>query len=447
MSFSTNMDELVRKSKLETELHPEHHITIHHILCDGQKSQQVWVRGDSLGEGGYGTVWIEKLKSGKDVGYQVRAVKVLKKKPGLDYNREIGALAMFSQGEYAHCFVKFYGWYEIQGTLSIVTEYCEHGDLQSHLITSLPEDHCQHIIWQVLQGLIYMHERHFAHRDLKPSNILVKKRPPKGQDIEKTASDGWHVKICDMGLSKMIKDQSTFTQPQGTLPFLAPERRFTESPEREDPLPADMWNLGEIAFNILTGKATFDGDAQAHNYFVTGKGFPTKPLENVGASKTAINFIQSIMRPTPTERLSAGQASRHLWMDSVIPPSNLERDPPIVDIDEIPPCAAPSMEWKSWSYGSATQSTYPDYLARAASPPSPSTSEASEDNYEWKPLRWRETQKEVRSELLPVAIASLSGETITDHDGKPLRWKETQKAAQRKLASALFTSLLRRIDE
>jgi calcium/calmodulin-dependent protein kinase I len=50
-------------------------------------------------------------------------------------------------------------------------EYFEHGDLQHYLRERdpLPENEAGEITFQILEGLKFMHENHFAHRDLKPA--------------------------------------------------------------------------------------------------------------------------------------------------------------------------------------------------------------------------------------------------------------------------------------
>lgn len=74
--------------------------------------------------------------------------------------------------QYRHCFVRSYGWFASEYSISITMEYIPHGDLQRHLTRPLPEAEAIRIIAQVNEGLGYMHENSFIHRDLKPGVSL-----------------------------------------------------------------------------------------------------------------------------------------------------------------------------------------------------------------------------------------------------------------------------------
>lgn len=73
--------------------------------------------------------------------------------------------------QYVRCFVKSSGWYEHNDTICIAMEYFPLGDLNDHLATSpqLPEIEAREVVFQLLEGLNFLHENGFAHRDLKPS--------------------------------------------------------------------------------------------------------------------------------------------------------------------------------------------------------------------------------------------------------------------------------------
>ena len=91
-------------------------------------------------------------------------------------------------------------------------------------------------------GLAAAHEQGIVHRDVKPSNILV--------------SEDGVVRVFDFGVAVGLDDETALTVEGGvigTLRYLAPERLAGEPAT-----PAtDVWGLGAVLFELLTGKAAF----------------------------------------------------------------------------------------------------------------------------------------------------------------------------------------------
>jgi len=100
------------------------------------------------------------------------------------------------------------------------------------------------IILQIAQGLQKAHEKEIVHRDVKPANILV-------------THDG-EVKIVDFGLAK-LKGHTKLTLDEttlGTIAYMSPEQaRGTDIDAR-----TDIWSLGIIFYEMLTGKSPFNAD-------------------------------------------------------------------------------------------------------------------------------------------------------------------------------------------
>lgn len=103
---------------------------------------------------------------------------------------------------------------------------------------------------QVLNGMAYAHERGVIHRDLKPGNILI--------DEHNMA------KIADFGFAKAMHSASSHSLSatggvMGTPAYMAPEIwRGKDASAR-----SDIYSLGCIAYEMLTGKPLFDGESAA----------------------------------------------------------------------------------------------------------------------------------------------------------------------------------------
>lgn len=139
------------------------------------------------------------------------------------------------------------------GTISMVFEYAEHDLLQIIHFHSrsrtrqIPPSILKSILWQIINGVAYLHENWIMHRDLKPANIMI------------TATG--KVKIGDLGLGRLIRDP--------ILPFYSSDRVVVtiwyRAPElllgAHDYTPAiDVWAIGCIYGEMLALSPLFKGD-------------------------------------------------------------------------------------------------------------------------------------------------------------------------------------------
>lgn len=140
------------------------------------------------------------------------------------------------------------------GAPYIVMEFLEGEDVAKTLARFGPMSiqRAAHILIQVCRGLFAAHGRGIVHRDLKPENLLLQQRGD-GQDL---------VKILDFGIAKLKSTEGPQNQTRtgitlGTPYYMPPEqaRGQKELDER-----ADIYALGVILFELLSGRKPHDGE-------------------------------------------------------------------------------------------------------------------------------------------------------------------------------------------
>lgn len=125
--------------------------------------------------------------------------------------------------------------------------------------------HIRFIIYQLAKALKYLHTGLIIHRDLKPSNVLI--------------NSNCTIKLCDFGLVRSliaINETSTaLTEGVATRWYRAPEVLFGSSSYS---MPADIWSLGCIIYEIVAQKPMFPGDSTSDqiNKILAYTGYPSE---------------------------------------------------------------------------------------------------------------------------------------------------------------------------
>jgi serine/threonine-protein kinase len=109
-------------------------------------------------------------------------------------------------------------------------------------------DEAARLVAEVARAVDYLHQHGYIHCDLKPSNILL---------------DGDEPLIADFGLSRILEpgsgdDPMTQVRREGTIPYMAPEQVRGE-PSKE----SDIYSLGAVLFELLTGQVPFGSGRRA----------------------------------------------------------------------------------------------------------------------------------------------------------------------------------------
>jgi eukaryotic-like serine/threonine-protein kinase len=123
----------------------------------------------------------------------------------------------------------------------------------------LPVQDCLQVVRQLAEVLCLLHARGLVHRDLKPANILVSRREP----------GAWKVQLADLGLAKRLATGSgpatglpvstAGSALLGTWDYMAPEQ-WIRSKSVDDRV--DVYSLGVLGFQLLTGRLPFISDEQ-----------------------------------------------------------------------------------------------------------------------------------------------------------------------------------------
>ena len=271
-----------------------------------QTFTDIYNLGEELGEGKFGLV---RLGIHKKTGEKV-AIKLIKKssmdQKDLELVRsEIDIMKLCKHKN----IVRLLDHFENSDYIFIVMEYLAGGDLGSHSKKkkyNYTEAEVCLIIYQITQGIDYLHKYGVAHRDLKPDNIML----CSPGNIEQ-------IKIMDFGLSKILGPNEKVVDGFGTLSFVAPEV-LVRSPYNKE---VDIWSIGVTLYYILTGTLPFDDDNDneeviAKKIVFSKLTFYDKKWQKI--SDLCMDFVEKSLIKNPEKRHSSKMLLQHDWFKKVL---------------------------------------------------------------------------------------------------------------------------------
>ncbi|XP_051465500.1 serine/threonine-protein kinase MAK isoform X1 [Apus apus] len=222
-----------------------------------------------------------------------------------------------------------------------------------------PESVIRNMMYQILQGLAFIHKHGFFHRDMKPENLLC-----IGPEL---------VKIADFGLARELRSQPPYTDYVSTRWYRAPEVLLRSSVYSS---PIDMWAVGSIMAELYTLRPLFPGTSEVDEIFkicqVLGtpkksdwpEGYHLASAMNFrfpqcvpislktlipNASNEAIQLMSDMLNWNPKKRPTASQALKHPYFQvgQILgpPPQYLEKQTPVKPVQPTEPkTALPKLE-------------------------------------------------------------------------------------------------------
>ena len=210
-----------------------------------------------LGKGGMGEVYrATDTKLGREVALKVLPAGLTADPERLArFRNEARTLASLQHPNVA----SIYGLEEVGDKPFLVMELVEGEDLSQRLERGpLPLDRVLEVAGQIASGLEEAHDKGIVHRDLKPANIKL--------------GESGKVKILDFGLARAYEEDTIEGDPShsptltaamtqagvilGTAAYMSPEQARGKKVDQR----TDLWALGVIIFEMLTGEQLFAGE-------------------------------------------------------------------------------------------------------------------------------------------------------------------------------------------
>lgn len=256
-------------------------------------------RLDVLGHGTSGVVYLawDKLLRRQVALKEIRAA-------GPELERVLEEARVLDRlGHHSHI-VRIHGVDHVEGVILIDMELVRGRNLAEVLRDRqgqpMPPKEAVRITLDVLDALIYAHERRIIHRDVKPANILI-------------GADGT-VKLTDFGLAEALGTGSV-AGGGGTYPYMAPED-FSEDADSD--YRSDLWAMGVVLYEMLTGVRPFQVTGRTKDPFAWKRVIEQTEAPRLSTLRPELPLsLEDILRRALTKDKVGRFATAHLFADSL----------------------------------------------------------------------------------------------------------------------------------
>ncbi|XP_048478637.1 serine/threonine-protein kinase unc-51 isoform X1 [Plutella xylostella] len=254
------------------------------------------------------------------------------------------------------------------GYVYVVMEYCNGGDLADYLQANrlLSEGTIRLFLRQLAEAMRAIHAKGIVHRDLKPQNILLTHNvaPPRTPHPAEIT-----LKIADFGFARFLEEGNMAVTLCGSPMYMAPEVIMSLKYDAK----ADLWSLGTIVYQCLTGKAPFQATTPHELKAFYENSIDLQPKMPSGTSPELCNLLIGLLRRNPRERMPFEVFFNHPFLQRPRTTSINSLDSELLDIlERAPDARLDSNRWvdEACARPAASRAT-PRDIPRPAPAPAP----------------------------------------------------------------------------
>ncbi|XP_019430768.1 PREDICTED: serine/threonine-protein kinase ATG1c-like isoform X2 [Lupinus angustifolius] len=266
-----------------------------------------YIVGRQIGAGSFSVVWHGRHKvHGTEVAIKEIGTLRLNKKLQESLMSEIFILKQINHPN----IIRLHDIIEVPGKIHLVLEYCKGGDLSLYIQRHgrVLEATAKHFMQQLATGLQVLRDNNLIHRDLKPQNLLLSRNDERSV-----------LKIADFGFARSLQPRGLAETLCGSPLYMAPEIMQLQKYDAK----ADLWSVGAILFQLVTGRTPFTGNNQIQLLQNIMKSTELQfPPDNRSLSIDCKDLCQKLLRRNPVERLTFEEFFNHPFLSQKQP----ERD-------------------------------------------------------------------------------------------------------------------------
>ncbi|KAG9353932.1 hypothetical protein JZ751_012056 [Albula glossodonta] len=205
-------------------------------------------------------------------------------------------------------------------------QYCNGGDLADclHSKGTLSEDTIRVFLHQIAGAMRVLQAKGVIHRDLKPQNILLSHGGGRKSSPSNTC-----IKIADFGFARYLQSNMMAATLCGSPMYMAPEVIMSQNYDAK----ADLWSIGTIVFQCLTGKAPFQASSPQDLRLFYEKNKNLNPNIPRETSSHLRHLLQGLLQRNPKDRMDFVAEIQQLRPKP--PPSQSHDSPDILLKDSV----------------------------------------------------------------------------------------------------------------